>query len=211
MKTILPVLLSVLLLFSGCATTSTSTAKVRKTDKYYNGLMTLVVNTQIDFKGLDSLTYEEHIRGKFNNLENLTYRKQLEKTLARNFDRPGAQTRLVKSSDVFDLNTDLSYSQFLEKVRRTGVDGILFVKQSNYWYTTDYTTIHQTNVSNTFADSEPNAAFHTYLVDTNTLQPVWYADSQVYGISAGYDTLNNHLARSLFSKLRKDKYIMATY
>lgn len=210
MRTILPLLIAGLL-FSGCAVTSTSTAKVTKPDKHYIGLLTLVVNTQTEFRELDSLTYEQHIRGRFNNLENSTYRKQLEKTLARNFERPNAQLRLVKSSDVFNLNTDISYSQFLEKVKEIGVDGILFVKQSNYWHTTDYTTVHQDHVSTTTGSTQPNAAYHTYLIDTNTLKPVWYADSKVLGVSAGFDTLNNHLARSIFNKLRKDRYILAKY
>ena len=211
MKSILLLLLPGLLLFSGCATTSTSTAKVAKPEKHYIGLLSLVVNTQADISKLDSMTYEQHIRGKFNNLENSTYRKQLEKTLLRNFDRPNTQTRLVKSSDVFELNADISYSQFLEQVKKTGVDGILFVKQSNYWHSTDYTTVYNDNIATTTENTQPNAAYHTYLIDTNTLKPVWYADSKVLGVYAGFDTLNNHLARSLFNKLRKDKYILAGY
>jgi len=211
MKSFLPVLFVALFLLSGCATTSTSTAKVVKPEKYYIGLLTLVVDSQVDITKLDSATYEEHIRGKFNNLENSTYRKQLEKTLQRNFERPNAQTRLVKSSDIFDLNTDVSYSQFMEKVQEIGVDGILFVKKSNYWHSTNYTTVYDNNIATTTADTQPNAAYHTYLIDTNSLLPVWYADSKVYGVYAGFDTLNNHLARSIFNKLRKDKYILAGY
>ncbi len=211
MKFFLPVLFTALFILSGCATTSTSTAKVTKPEKHYIGLMTLVVNSQADISLLDSATYENYIRGRFNNLENSTYRKQLEKTLARNFVRPNAQIWLVKSSDIFDLNTDISYRQFMKKVQETGVDGILFVKQSNYWHTTNYTTVYDDNIATTTANTQPNAAYHTYLIDANTLMPVWYADSKVYGAFAGFDTLNNHLARSLFSKLRRDKYIMAGY
>jgi hypothetical protein len=209
MKTILPVLLICIMSLSGCAVTSTSTVKVDQPEKYYIGLLSLIVDSQADISELDSVTYEEQIRGKFNNLENHRYRKQLEKTLLRNFERPNAQTRLVKSSDIFDINTDITYSQFLAKLRETGVDGILFVKQSNYWYSTNYTTVLHNNVATTTSSDQPNAAFHAYLIDTHTLKPVWYADSKVYGVSAGYDTLNNHLARILFNKLRKDKYILA--
>lgn len=210
-KTILPLLALCLLLLSGCAVTSTSTAKVKKPQKHYIGLMTLIVNSDADISQLDSATYEQHIRGKFNNLENDKYRRHLEKTLVRNLEHPSVQTRLVKSADVFDLNTDISYSEFLQKVRATGVDGILFVKQGNYWYNTSYTTVHFEYTSSTTASSQPSTSYHTYLIDIDTLQPVWYANSLVEGISAGFDTLNNHLARSIFRKLRKDKYILAGY
>ncbi|WP_266203290.1 hypothetical protein [Pontibacter kalidii] len=210
-KTVLPLLALCLLLLSGCAVTSTSTAKVKKPQKQYVGLMTLVVSATAEISQLDSITYEQHIRGKFNNLENEKYRRHLEKTLVRNLDHPSAQTRLVKSSEVFDLNTDIGYSEFLQKVRATGVDGILFVKQGNYWYSTNYSTVHFEHVSSTTASSQPSTSYHTYLIDVNSMQPVWYANSLVEGISAGYDTLNNHLARSIFRKLRKDKYILAGY
>ncbi|OKL41089.1 hypothetical protein [Pontibacter flavimaris] len=211
-KTALPLLALCLLLLSGCATTYTTTAKVEKPQKHYIGMLSLVVNTTAEISQLDSLTYEQHIRGKFNNLENHRHRRQLEKTLARNIEQPSAQTRLVKSSDVFAMNTDISYSEFLQQVRATGVDGILLVKQSAYWHTTNsYTTVHYEYTSATTADTEPNAAYHTYLIDLDSLQPVWYANSTVSGISAGFDTLNNHLARSIFRKLRKDKFILAGY
>ncbi|AKD02573.1 hypothetical protein POKO110462_08640 [Pontibacter korlensis] len=211
MKTVLPTLLLCVLILSGCASTSTSTAKVTKPEKYYVGFMPLVVYTNSEFSQLDSATYEEHIRGKFNNLERSMYRNQLEKTLVRNFNRENAQTRLVKSSDLFEINTDIGYREFLQKVQATGVDGILLINQSGYWHTTDYTTVHYDNVSSTTANPQPNAAYHAYLIDVHTLKPVWYANSVVTGVYAGFDTLNNHLARALFRKLRKDKYILATY
>ncbi|TPE45276.1 hypothetical protein [Pontibacter mangrovi] len=171
-----------------------------------------MVNTTAEISQLDSLTYEQHIRGKFNNLENHRHRRQMERTLARNIAPPATQARLVKSSDVFEINTDVSYSEFLQKIRATGVDGILLVKQSAYWLTTNsYTSVHDEYVSTTTADTEPNATYHTYLIDLGSLEPVWYANSTVSGIFAGFDTLNNHLARSIFRKLRKDKYIFADY
>ncbi|WP_299759057.1 hypothetical protein [uncultured Pontibacter sp.] len=212
MKTIFPLLALCLVFLSGCAITSTSTAKVQELAKPYVGIMTLVTDIDTDFNQLDSATYEQHIRGKFNNLENLKYRKHLEKTLARNLEQQQqVQTRIVKSSDVFELNANVSYSEFLEKIRATGVDGILLVNLRNYWYTNDYTTVHFDHVSTTTTDTEPSAVFYTYLLDSQTLHPVWFADSMVQGISAGYDTLHNHLARSISRKLRKDKYIMAKY
>ncbi|GAB3823341.1 hypothetical protein GCM10028895_30150 [Pontibacter rugosus] len=194
-------------MFSGCAVTSTSTAKVEKPDKFYVGIMTLVTEMDADFSQLDSATYEQHVRGKFNNLENVKYRKHLEKTLARNLEKENVQTRIIKSSEVFELNSDVSYSEFVEKINKIGVDGILLVNQKNYWYSQSYSTVHFDYTSATTVDQEPNAVFHTYLVDINSLKPVWFADSMIQGVSAGYDTLNNHLARSLFRKLQKDKYI----
>ncbi|MCC9137135.1 hypothetical protein ACFSKU_20760 [Pontibacter silvestris] len=202
MKTLLPLFLTFLLL-SGCATSSTYSAKVQKPEKHYVGIFTLVADIDADFSRLDSATYEDYIRGKFNNLEQSRFRNQLEKTLKNSLEK--AQTRIVNTSDIFNLNTDVSYPEFLSQIKMTGVDGILFVNLRNYWHDATLVSSYGKTVID---DTEPNALFHSYLIDTQTLQPVWYAKSVVNGIYAGYNTLNNTLARQLTRKLRKDKYII---
>lgn len=213
MKTLLSICLLLSITFlSGCAVSSTSTANLNKSKKYYVGIMTLVVSIDEDFSKLDSVTYDKYVRGKFNNLENLKYRKQLEKSLQRNLMQEGTQTRIVKSEETFELNTDVSYSDFLKQVKYTGVDGILLVNQRSYWTTINSAqTVNFEYTSATTIDTEPNADFHSYLIDAESLQPVWYANTLVQGVSAGYDTLNNYLARSLYRKMRKDKCIITTY
>ncbi|RIJ37359.1 hypothetical protein [Pontibacter oryzae] len=213
MKTSLSICLMLsILLFSGCAVSSTNTANLNKSQKYYVGIVTLVVNIDQDFSKLDSVTYNKYVRGKFNNLENLKYRKQLEKSLERNLSQQGTQTRVIKSEDLFELNTDVSYSDFLDQIEYTGADGILLVNQRSYWTTVNSAqTVNFEYTSATTIDTEPNADFHSYLIDTKSLQPVWYANTLVQGVSAGYDTLNNYLARALYRKLRKDKCIITEY
>jgi hypothetical protein len=201
MKTLYPLLCSLLLL-TACATSSTHTAKVEEPKKHYIGFLTLIGNFNSDFSRLDSLTYETHIRGKFNNLEQSRYRNHLEKALKETL-MSRAQTRIVSSSDIFKLNDDISYSEFLERVRKTGVETILLVNLHSFWHSISYSTD-----DNLFNKPEPNALFNTYLLDVQNLEPVWYAKSVVNGVYANYETLNNTFARQLLRKLRKDEYIL---
>jgi hypothetical protein len=201
MKTLYPLLL-VLLFLTGCATSSTHTEKVEAPQKHYIGILTLVGNISEDFSRLDSASYETHIRGKFNNLELPKYRSHLENTLQQTLSER-AQTRVVRSSDVFKINADVSYAEFLDVVKQTGVETILFVNLRSFWHT--YSLSTDTNFLN---KPEPNALFHSYLIDTQTLEPVWYAQSVVNGVYAYYETLNNTFARQLYRNLRRDKYIL---
>ncbi|WP_108210251.1 hypothetical protein [Pontibacter mucosus] len=205
-KTILPLLAICLLLLSGCATPSTA-IKLDKNRDYYFGLMSLVLETNEDFKQLDSITYENHIRGKFNNLVSSTYRNEVEKALGNKFSFDNAQIRLVKSSEVFEINKDVSYSQFLQKMKDTGVDGILFVNKYNISQVQNYDTRHyQHSSSSSVVGTEEKARFNSYIIDVETLKPVWYTDTHVQSESAYI--MNKQLAESVFKKLRKDKYIL---
>lgn len=201
MKNLLPLLFALLLL-SGCATSSTHTVKVEEPQKHYIGFLTLVGNFSSDFSRFDSTTYETHIRGKFNNLEQSRYRGHLENALKETLTSK-AQTRIVSASDIFKVNADVSYTEFLEQVRMTGVEAILLVNLHSFWHSISIST------SGDFLNKpEPNALFNTYLIDVRNLEPVWYAKSQVNGVYASYETLNNTYSRQLLQKLRKDKYIL---
>lgn len=190
-------------LLTGCAVSSISTVSNEKAVNPYNQVLTLYTDAEFNFYELDSITYEQHFRRKINNLSDYDYRKQLEKTLYRNLN--SNQTRIVKSSEIFKVNEDLSYGEFKDKIQRAEVDAILIINMKNYWYTTSMKTdiFGQQSLS-----EDPNAAFLSYLYDIQANKTVWMAKSVVSGmIYAGYETLNNTMARRVARKLSKGKYI----
>lgn len=201
MKHLISVFLTLVFL-SGCATSSTHTVQLEAPQSHYIGYLTLVGNFSSDFSRLDSATYETHLRGKFNNLEQSKYRKHLENSIKETLSSK-AQTRIVNSSDIFKLNADISYHEFLEQVRMTGVETILLVNLHSFWHSITITT-----ADNIFNKPEPNAIFNTYLLDVRTLEPVWYAKSQVNGVYASYETLNNTFSRQLLHRMRRDKLLL---
>lgn len=192
-----PLLLLALFLLAGCSTASISTVPKTVPDRPYARILTVFVDSDMDFYRLDAETYETYLKKRFNDLDHLEYRQQLERTFGRNLTATG--TGIVRSSEVFEVNTEVSYDAFMNKVKETGAEAILLVNLRNYWYSYDN--------DNDLDDSEPNASFNCYLVDLKTLEPVWLARSVVNGIIAGYDTLNNNLARRVAAKLRKERYI----
>ncbi|MNS14775.1 hypothetical protein D3C72_463990 [compost metagenome] len=202
MKTIIGAL-GICFLLSGCATSSISTVSNDKAISPYNQILTLYTDAEFDFYQLDSVTYEQNFRRKINNLSDYDYRKQLEKTLRRNLN--GNQTRIVKSTEIFKVNEDIPYGEFKTKIQNAEVDAILIINMKNYWYSKSVKTdiFGQPSVS-----EDPNAAFLSYLYDVKSNKTVWMAKSVVSGmLYAGYETLNNMMARRVARKLSKGKYI----
>lgn len=191
------ILLLAVLLLAGCSTSSISTVPKTVPNRPYARILTVFVDSDMDFYRLDAETYENYLAKCFNDLDHLQYRQQLERTFERNLTAAG--TSIVRSSDVFEVNTEFSYDAFMNKVKETGAEAILLINLRNYWYS--YSNNDDRD------NSEPNASFNCYLVDLKTLEPVWLARSVVNGIIAGYDTINNNLARRVAAKLQKERYI----
>ncbi|MBC9797300.1 hypothetical protein [Sinomicrobium weinanense] len=153
-----------------------------------------------DITKLNDETYNESFRGKFNDLDGAKYRKQLEKTFIRNM----FPTKGIASGDLFDINKDYDYKEFIDIIKTSGAEAVLVIKRVS-WEQTQHIDGVDGDISTRY---EPNARFHIYLIDMATLENQWIATSSVEGdFYAGYGTVNNNLARKVIRKLRKERYI----
>lgn len=188
-------------LFS-CATSSISTKNLNNSKRNYSKIITCIVDQPLTIHVFDSAFYNSSVKEHFNNLGNLQVRKQMERTLKRNLE--SALNEIVPSSDLFMVNEVTIYNEFKERVEKAGVKAILLINEESSWDTPGYTKVGQSIQYS----GEPNTAFHCYLIDAETGEIVWLGRCVVRGIYAGYDTLNNTLARKLAKKLRECGYIL---
>lgn len=171
---------------------------MKKPDRPYSRVLIVFYESNYDFKNLDEATYDNHIQPTINTLEDYRYRKQLNKTFARNLGSDG--TIIIKSSDFLQVNEEFTYEEFNKMLDNTSAEAILFVKLSGYWQTTQ--------IVDGNSESSPNASFASYLYDLEKNETVWLSNTVVRGGTiSGYDTINNTLARRIAKKLQREKYI----
>ncbi len=188
------------LLLSGCSAVNTTTSSVQVPQKHYANIMALVVNVDTDLRQLDSVTYEQNIKNKFNNFEQSRYRSQMENALFSALKEN--KVRVIGSSQLFRINENVGYSQFLQEVQKAGIDGILFVNRKYTGATIENIKRSDTNI---YAEQDgARVTFHSYLINPQTLKPVWYANT-----TASYDLGEGAVARELRKKLQKQNYIPA--
>jgi hypothetical protein len=200
------VVLTIICLFS-CATTNTTTVNIIKPESPYSRIMVVTVTRADDLYTFNEEYYNKNIRKKFNNVHDLEYRNHLEKAVLRTIQGESDFPVVVKSVDVYTPIVDYTYEEFMQKFKETGCQAILFVNLSNYWTTENYITTQGEYLSYTSTNSQPNHTYLCYLLDQDDLQRnTWVGKISVFGTFAGYDTLNNHLARRLASRLRKSNY-----
>lgn len=192
----------VLLTLSSCATSSIHTEALKEVSKPYQRLLTLYIEKPLTLQHFDSTFYTDAVEDNFNDLRTLPVRAQMEKTLMRNLSYP--QTQVISSSKIFGLNTAVDYALFRSKLDSTGADAILLINEDQYWETHRYNRIG----SSWTADSQPNSAFHFYLIEARSGEILWLGRCTVQGINAGYDVLNNMLARKVTRELKSKKYIL---
>lgn len=195
--------LQLVLWLSSCATSSLQTEAVKETASPYIRLLTLYIEKPLDFHRFDATFYTGVLMGDFNDLRTMTVRSQMEKTLERNLSRSG--TQVIPSSKLFNLNTKVDYELFQSKVDSAGADAILLINEDQYWETRSY---ERFGSSSWKTDSQPNSAFHFYLVDAPSGEILWLGRCTINGINAGYDVLNNMLARKITRELKARKYIL---
>jgi hypothetical protein len=200
MKRILVYLL-IQALFS-CATSSISVQNLGNSKDHYDKIFTCIIDKPLTVHAFDSAFYEESVKDHFNNLGNLQVRKQLERTLKRNLGN--ALNEIVPSSDLFVVNENITYSDFKEHIKNAGAKAILLINEESSWDTPNYRVAG----NSVQYSGEPNTAFHCYLIDAESGKIVWLSCCVVRGIWAGYDTLNNTLARRIANKLRESGYIL---
>ncbi|PRY98220.1 hypothetical protein BY457_11032 [Marinilabilia salmonicolor] len=200
------ILLIFLVLLSGCALSNITSVSKNKTTKPFSSFFILCVESPDEIKALNKENYENFIANNFNKIDGLNVRSQLEKTISRNLSI-GNFPRIVKSLDVFQVDEQYTYEEFMEKIGATGTEAILFVNLRNYWQSKEYVTSYYKRSSVTREELEPNATYYAYLYDLRNIDEyLWLSKVNVYGINAGYDTLNNYFARRISKDLKKNKY-----
>jgi hypothetical protein len=188
---------------TGCTTSHINYHTINPPDQYYKNILVLYVEGELNFVKLDEDTYQNELAGRYNNLADIEYREHLEKSLSRNMN--GLSTRITKSSQVYPLNQPLSYLEFLEKIENEQAEAILLINLNTYWY--EASSSFNSYTGEYYQDSEPNASYHFYLIDVNTLKPVCMGVSRIHGIWAGYDTLNNKFARTVARTLHRNNFV----
>jgi hypothetical protein len=184
-----------------CATSSLHSDAKKEPAQPYRNVLTLYVEEPLTLHQFDSAFFTDNVRNKFNNLGTLPLRRQLEKTLKRNLSN--TSTRVISSSELFGVNDEVNYSIFKQKIESANVDAILLINEDQYWETVSYNRVGNTLET----ESQPNSAFHCYFADAATGEVLWLARCTVRGIFAGYDTLNNMLARRVSRILKNEGYI----
>lgn len=197
----------VTLFLHSCASMDITSVPKSQPERPFSRVMIVCIETSDEMSQLDAPYFDENIRKKFNDIASLKFRTQLERTVDRNLGRNGFP-EIIKSSEVFKVDEDYSFEQFYSEVKKTGAEAVLFINLRNYWMSDKYVTSHYENTSVTTNESEPNSSYYAYLYSFEDLQKyAWVGKINVSGIWAGYDTLNNYLARGIARMLRKEKYI----
>ncbi|WP_066632151.1 hypothetical protein [Labilibacter marinus] len=198
-----------ILLLTSCASTSVQTLKKETLDKPYSSVLVLCIESDENVKQFDKANYIKYIQGEFNSFEESKYRDQLEKTIKRNLVSDNGFPNVITSGAMFKMDELYSYEEFQDRIKNSGCQSILLVNLKDYWTETKYVTDnYESGTSYTRERNEPNFNFYSYLFDAQKGgNYLWTANIVAEGIYAGYDTLNNHMARRLSNKLKKDKMV----
>ena len=190
-----------------CASSYITQVVKLKPEQPYVNLMILYVENSSEINRLDETTFNAAIRHKFNNLNSLPVRRQLEKSFIRAVGI--SATQMNSASDFFEVGADYTFEAFMSKVKESGVEAVVVFNQNSYWRNVNsYTTTNQKGNNITTTESSPNAGFLCYLLDVKTGASVWISKTTVNGTPIdGYDSMNNSLTRKVSWALIKGGYI----
>jgi hypothetical protein len=188
---------------TGCATNHINYHTINPPDRFYKNILLLYIEGELNFVNLDEETYQKELAGRYNNLADIEYRQHLEKSISRYMN--GLSTKITRSSRIYPLNQPVSYTEFMEKIQKEQVEAIFLINLNTYWYETSGS--FNPDSGEYFQDSEPNASYHFYLVDVNSLKPVCMGVSRIHGLWAGYNTLNNKFAREVARTLHRTNFV----
>ncbi|MCH7401604.1 hypothetical protein ACFOUP_14240 [Belliella kenyensis] len=185
-----------ILLASSCATVRVSENKVIEEPRFFTSLVVVTSSGGIDFTSLSEDFYNNSIKPNFNKLASTKIREQYQRSMSRNFQ----PTPLRFMEDYFEVQADVSFEEYMEKLENDDSKGILVVDQRNYWQ-----NVRIVNGNTRVSD---NASFNCFLLDKDTLEVVWMGNFRVNGSSlSGYDVIHNHLMRNIVRRLHRHNLI----
>lgn len=163
---------------------------------FYPSLMVVYSDFGPDFTQWDEDFFEHAIKPRFNKLDDTRVREQLHRSFKRNFD----PTPLEFMEDFFPIQTAISFEKYMEKLNNHDSKGILLINRRGFW--------SSSSIIDGTSFTSPNASYDCFILDKDTLKPVWMGNFVVNGTSlSGYDTIHNHLTRNLVRRLQRNKLI----
>jgi hypothetical protein len=164
-------LLSITLGF-GCSSTL-KTVTSAQADHPYKKIALTVINTRGELRDFSKKSFDSIVNPVFNNLKDMQVRTMLEERFAGKLSSP--ETSIIKSSDVFKIHENISYADYLDRLRSSGAEAVLVIGLSTSWGSQTSTTHHNETVT----DNNPNFLFLYYLVDLRSGQEVWLGNDKV--------------------------------
>jgi hypothetical protein len=156
---------SFITIFCGCNVTL-KTVNMTQPGQHYKKIVVMVLNTRSELKDFSERSFDSVVNPVFNNLKDLEVRTKVEKSLAKGLASPG--TTVVKSSDIFKLHEDVSYSQYLNRLKDNNIEAVLILGLSTHWSGSG-------KINNGTAEKYPIFSFLYYLIDIKSTQQVWLA------------------------------------
>jgi hypothetical protein len=197
MKILIPAALFAILL-SGCVASIQSFTK-KTIQAPYKNVMVLYVEGSIDLYKLDSATYATALQRRFNSLGSADIRIAVESRFKENLI--SANTKVVQSSECFEVNKDIPFQEFNNTVQSLGVDAILVVNTEKEMYAN---TINNNVKVNEVA---LRANLKCYLIDVKNTEPFWLAQASFDTNTVGYLTPGKALIGEVALSLVNNKYI----
>ena len=183
-------LLVFLFLGTGCGTTL-KTVTPTQADHPYKKIALTVIDTHDELRDFGKQTFDSIVNPVFNNLKDMPERTVLEDKFAGKLS--SSETTIIKSSDVFKIHDNVSYADYLNRLRSSGVEAVLIISLN-----THRSIIHDSN--NTVTESNPSYSILYYLVDLTSAQQVWLGNDRIVfpveNVSAG--DVNRALYKSGF-------------
>jgi len=197
-------IICITILFSSCASSYISYQNLENPDTAYRKIFVVSVFKDINLKEFDKETYNSYFHDNINDLGTMDSRRIIENSIKNQIENP--RTLVNTSHKNFKVNIDINYEQFMQSVQEFDSDAILVVNETAYYY-----EINERIRSNgEIRKSEsPNAVFHAYLIDANTLQPVWVG--KIYSSGTSWDdssSIYNSMSRQLNKKLIKEQFLV---
>ncbi|MBB6108504.1 hypothetical protein [Mucilaginibacter lappiensis] len=191
-------LLLTISLGSSCGTTLKTVTPIQA-DHPYKKIALTVIDTHDELRDFSKQSFDSIVNPVFNNLKDMPERTVLEDKFAGKLS--SSETSIIKSADVFKIHENISYADYLNRLRNSGAEAVLIISLN-----THRAIIHDSN--NTVTGSNPSYSILYYLVDLTSAQQVWLGNDRVVfpveNVSAG--DVNRALYKAGFiSKPEKSK------
>ncbi|MCH7414159.1 hypothetical protein MM213_11720 [Belliella sp. R4-6] len=194
-KRILPLLL-VLAIVSSCASVRVTENRVVEEPRFYTSLLVVTASGGIDYTAFTEEFFEKSIKPNFNKLASTKVREQFQRSMKRNFN----PTPLTFMEDFFEVQSDVNFEEYLEKLDNNDSKGILIVDERGFW--------QNVRIVNGTSQVSDNASYNCFLLDKDTKEIVWMGNFRVDGTTlSGYDVIHNHLMRNIVRRLERQRLV----
>jgi hypothetical protein len=186
-------LLLLLFFCSGC--TTIKSVNLEPVKEPYHKIAVMVINTPQELRDFSQASFDTIVKPVFNNLKDIKVRTYLEQSLNQQLSSPG--TTVVKISDFFKLHENISYADYLDRMKKNDVEAVLILAVSTHFRPVQQVSQYHTETD----DPMVQYSFLYYLVDLNTTQQVWV------GVDRADYRIRNVDIEAIGQKLYESHYI----